>query len=307
MIVLTGPTGVGKTDCALALAQFIPIEIINADVGQLYTPLTIGTAKPDWKNQQVMHHLFDVIDEPRQFSVVEFLRALRELVPAIKQRGNIPLVVGGSSFYVNALFFPPHPSSSVAHRTYEHDTAQLWQHLFTVDPERARAINKNDRYRLERALDLWHAHGQKPSRLQPIFDPLVKPAAFIVIDRERSELYERINKRVELMIAAGWVREVQALSPAWHEFLLKKKLIGYDDIVRFIRGETSDEQALITEIAHKTRQYAKRQMTFNRLITKRVEEHRDCVYTGLVSVSGDTYASVARTLYETLKEQKYVR
>lgn len=306
MIVLTGPTGVGKTDLALSLAQFFSLEIINADVGQFYTPLTIGTAKPDWKNQPVVHHLFDVINEPRQFTVVEFLRALHELVPAIRQRGNVPVLVGGSGFYVNTLFFPPHPSGTVAHRSYEQETAVLWHQLSQVDPERARVINKNDRYRLERALDLWHAHGQKPSRLQPVFIPLIKPTAFMVIDRERNELYERINKRVELMIGAGWVREVQELSPAWHEFLLQKKLIGYDDIVRFIRGEIPDERTLIAGIAHKTRHYAKRQMTFNRMITKRVEEHRDCVYTGLVNVSGDSYTAVARALYDTLKEQKYV-
>ena len=104
-LIIYGPTGVGKTDLALDLAQHIPIEIINMDMGQFYTPLSIGTAKPDWKNSPVPHHLFDIINEPRNFTVSEYRILFYKKVGEIIERGNLPVVVGGSGFYLHSLLF----------------------------------------------------------------------------------------------------------------------------------------------------------------------------------------------------------
>ena len=105
IIFIYGPTAVGKSDYAVGLADVAPIEIVNCDVGQLYTPLFIGTAKPDWKNEKVPHHLFDVIDEPRDYTVIEYKKALLSVCNEIWARGATPVVVGGSGFYIKSLFW----------------------------------------------------------------------------------------------------------------------------------------------------------------------------------------------------------
>lgn len=107
LIIIAGPTGVGKSDVGLALASNINGEIINADVGQLYTPLSIGTAKPEWKESEVPHHLFDVLDKPVDFTVTQYRELLLKTVHDVCNRNRVPIIVGGSSFYLSSLFFPP--------------------------------------------------------------------------------------------------------------------------------------------------------------------------------------------------------
>ena len=303
IIIITGPTGVGKTDLALNLTKKMPqAEIINADVGQLYKPLTIGTAKPDWQNCAIPHHLFDVIYEPVNFTAIEFREHVRQLIKEIKKRSRVPIIVGGSSFYINALFFPPQQGTDVKKRQYDADTETLWGELNAVDPKRAAEIKKQDRYRIERALDIWYSLGVMPSLYKPTFDP-VAPASFIVVTRDIEELYTLINDRVSKMFKMGWIDEVKTLSHEWHEFLLKKKLIGYDDIVRYLRGEISSHEDLIAIIQQKTRNYAKRQLTFNRMLTKKFEERCNWVYTEWVNMTESAYATTAENLYRKLKEK----
>ncbi len=115
ILIIYGPTGVGKTDIALAIASRIPAEIINMDVGQFYTPFSIGTAKPDWKNETAVHHLFDSIDTPRNYTVVEYRNVVQEKIKEITARGNIPILVGGSAFYLYTLLFPIHEKSDTDH------------------------------------------------------------------------------------------------------------------------------------------------------------------------------------------------
>ena len=325
MIIITGPTGVGKSDMALALAKEINGEIVNADVGQFYLPLTIGIAKPNWQGQQIPHHLFDVVPQPVNYSVMDFLEQVRVCVQAIHERGHVPIIVGGSSFYIYSLFFPPvHDSvrtSNTSKRSYDQpidqlstdqlSTEQLWSALQKIDAVRAAQINVSDRYRIMRALNIWHTHQLKPSTLKPVFAPLQVPAALIVITRDRQDLVERINERVHLMFDAGWIEEVEKLGYEWHEFLLNKKLIGYDDIVRWLEKRDQQKQLVAMQlnesIAQKTRAYAKRQTTFNRLIVKKVEEHRDCVYTELINVTGKHYDEILQKLSIVLKEKGYGR
>ena len=320
-IIITGPTGVGKSDIALSLAKHINGEIVNADVGQFYTPLTIGTAKPHWRDQQIPHHLFDVIDQPVNYSVIDFLEHVRVCAQAIQVRGHVPIIVGGSSFYIYSLFFPPvHDAGHTGkasnclynQSTEQLSTEQLWAKLQKIDAVRAAQINVSDRYRIMRALDIWHTHQIKPSTLKPVFAPLQTPLVLIVITRDRHDLVGRINERVNSMFAAGWIKEVERLGFEWREFLLNKKLIGYDDIVRWLEqsGDGAAQQQvaqLVASIAQKTRAYAKRQTTFNRLIVKKVEEHRDCVYTELINVTGKQYDAITQKLSMVLKEKGYGR
>lgn len=271
MLIVTGPTAVGKTDLVYELADRLPIEIINADMGQLYTPLTIGTAKPAWRQFSHTHHLFDVIQEPGSWSVMAFRQAVAALIPQIVARGKFPVVVGGSGFYIQALLFALADSTMA----YElpGDVPVTWEHLATIDPIRAQAIHPRDVYRIARALQIWYGTQQLPSQLQPRYEPIA-PWRMFVISRSREELYARIHQRLPLMLAQGWVAETEALlGTPWESFLLEKKIIGYDDIIHELRSPAPDRRLTEELIAQKTRNYAKRQEVFFGSLQKRLIAH----------------------------------
>lgn len=269
-IYIYGPTAVGKTEFVDLLANELPSEIVNCDMGQLYVPLTIGTAKPDWRSASVPHRLFDVIDEPRSITVVEYRAMLMREIQRIHDAGKIPLVVGGSSFYVRSVFYPPQEHGDVATDDVEEIS---WDRLYEVDPERALKIGKNDVYRIKRALSLWKSTGMKPSALKPVYAP---PGnyVFINLSRDRRELYQRIDERVVQMLDAGWIDEVRRLmGTPWEPWLIQKKIIGYDDIINYLRGGDAGDQSyqdLVARIQKRTRNYAKRQMSFGRMLERQL-------------------------------------
>lgn len=269
MILIYGPTGSGKTDFSLALSKHLPVEIINMDIGSFYAPVTIGTAKPDWRSNPVPHHLFDTIIEPKNYTVTQYKEDVVKLCEEIKSRGKVPLLVGGSGFYLKSLFFPVQAPAQDENHEYSEPTEQLWQMLHAIDPQRALAINKNDRYRITRALNIWKSSGTLPSAQAPLFKPI--DSAFIIhVTRDRQDVYHRINQRVLAMFKQGWIDEVRSLSPEWKSFLVQKKLIGYDDIISFLQDSSAQESQLITQIQTKSRNYAKRQETFWRMFEKQL-------------------------------------
>lgn len=274
LFIITGPTGVGKTDLALGLARTMPIEIINGDSGQLYKPLTIGTAKPDWQSSPVPHHGFDILSEPIQYSVVAYRALVESLCNEIWGRHHIPVVVGGSLFYIQSLFFPPRAPSAQANPQDMSDVS--WDALYAIDPVRANAIHPHDTYRIARALTLWNSTARKPSTLSLQYDPLCD-AHLIFLTRPRDILYQRINDRVKQMFEQGFVDEVAALQDTdWEPFLYQKKFIGYDDILMYLRHESPiTRQQLIERIQQKTRHYAKRQHTFWRMLCQRIADVQD--------------------------------
>ncbi len=281
IIILYGPTATGKSDCATKLACEFPLEIINGDVGQLYAPLSIGTAKPDWKNEKAPHHLFDILNEPSDYTVVNYRVAVVALCEQIWARGNIPCIVGGSGFYLKSLFFAPEPevpdfteSIRVIPTIDDLSDEDAWQLLARYDAVRAAQIHPHDRYRIERAFTILKTK-QTASGQQPRYTPLDFPVLFLCLTRDRKALYDRINHRTQLMIYQGWIEEViQLEGTPWASFLKKKKLIGYSEIFEYLKHSEITKSELIRAIAQKTRHYAKRQMTFWRLIEKQLG---DCV------------------------------
>jgi tRNA dimethylallyltransferase len=270
MIVVYGPTGVGKTAFVDELAQSIPAEIVNADMGQLYVPLSIGTAKPDWRHAPVPHHLFDVINEPVRYTVVAYRELVKKTMDAIWKKNKIPILVGGSAFYLKSLFFPP-ISNDIKETVLQED--DLWEQLNTIDPDRASKIPKQDSYRLKRALALYQGTGAKPSEFKPVYDPPADSYLMICLTRDRKELYERIDRRVLEMFDQGWSQEVsQLLGTNWESFILEKKIIGYDDIVHYLKNGDHSYDDLLARIQKRTRNYAKRQMTFWRMLKRQLEE-----------------------------------
>lgn len=278
MLIIYGSTGVGKSDFACAIAREIPAEIINMDVGQLYTPLSIGTAKPNWRNEPTPHHFFDIINEPKNYTVVQYRQALHSLVGDIRQRGNLPIIVGGSGFYLKSLFFPPHDTlrtqKSVASLSESED--DLWTQLYEIDPDRALSIKPHDTYRLQRALDLWITTGNKPSLHKPSYTNIFGEYFVLYLNREREDLYTRINGRVSAMFDQGWIEEVEQLTGTnWIPFIEQKKIIGYNEVVDYIKNNKPSDlyPELIANIQKRTRYYARKQGTFWRMFEKNIAEH----------------------------------
>jgi tRNA dimethylallyltransferase len=322
MIFLYGPTGTGKSDLAITLAQHIPVEIINMDVGQFYTPLTIGTAKPDWRSIPIRHHLFDYIATPTNYTVIEYKKKLLELVCSIRARGNMPLVVGGSGFYLKSLFFTPHRiSGGTMDRSIplmnNNEMTSLWEQLHAIDPARAGKLQPHDTYRIMRALDIWHTTGTRPSDCKPSYSNDFGRYAVVGVMRERTDLHQRIEARVHTMFAAGWIDEVRALDSAWIDFIRTKKIIGYNEIVASANSQSDDEhQQLVQTIQIRTRQYARRQIIFWRMLKKELyaaleqaETPRETTYRtkiteiNLTSMSHDIYLKQLLSLYNDLTKK----
>jgi tRNA dimethylallyltransferase len=278
--MILGETGAGKTALSELLGERLPIEVINCDVGQFYEPLTIGTAKPAWRQSPTTHHLFDVLNSPVDYSVADYRAAVATLIREIGERGHIPVLVGGSLFYAQSLFFPPGagPTEDKLPENLEPlDAPALWQALRAIDPIRAAAISPFDIYRIRRALALWYTHGVLPSKHKPIYSSVVPDGQALVffVTRERPELYAQIDQRTIQMMQAGWIEEVAGLHGSWHEFLMRKKLIGYPEIVQFLQSGHSDARELTRVIQQKTRNYAKRQGTFWRGLSRTLLSTRD--------------------------------
>ena len=279
VFLVSGPTGVGKSDFVLTLAKQLDnkVEIINADIGSFYTQLTIGTAKPDWKSSKIPHHFFDILHEPVNWTVQEFREQLAMLIEEIWQRGNIPVVVGGSAFYIKSFFYKNYelttPDPILLQQLEMQSAENLWKQLEKVDPDRAAEIDCHDQYRLVRALAIWYTEKRKPSEFKQIFDPLA-PFYCITLTRDRDELYEIINNRVDAMLQSGWLDEVKALSydQAWINFLYKKKMIGYNELLGYVQGQFAEQDFndLVALIAQRTRNYAKRQLTFLKKLQQEV-------------------------------------
>jgi len=271
MLIISGPTGVGKSDLSGTLALMTNGEIINADVGQMYVPFSIGTAKPDLTSCVAPHHLFDIINQPRDHTVAEYRTHVMVLLNELSSRHRLPIIVGGSLFYIQSLLFPP----TTAHAGIYRDHARCkgdespWKLLQTIDPERAMHIHPHDTYRIQRALDIWRSTGQKPSSYKRDYNPVAN-GILLWVTRDRTDLHERINKRVLAMVEQGLVDECSKLiHTPWYDFINKKKLIGYNEIFSYLQGETSLTQA-IALIQQRTRAYAKRQETFWRMLKNQI-------------------------------------
>lgn len=289
VLFVSGPTASGKTDLSLKLAHQLGGEIVNADLGQFYKPLSVGTAKPDWKNNSIEHHLFDILNEPEDFNVCLYRQMLLDKIKEIWKKERLAIVVGGSLFYIKSIFFPlPKLASSELNDLDDiddlHDKQNLWNSLKKIDPKRAALLHPNDAYRIKRALKIWKETGQLPSLLEPSLS-LPFNMRILFIDLPRDELYKRIDQRTIHMIKnEGWIEEVQFLKKTkWKSFLKKKKLIGYPEILEWLdNGGIKDEiPSLIELIQQKTRNYAKRQVAFwkylrNLLKKTSVQSHYFC-------------------------------
>ncbi|MDF1591010.1 MAG: tRNA (adenosine(37)-N6)-dimethylallyltransferase MiaA [Desulfobacterales bacterium] len=273
VIVICGPTGSGKTAAAIELAVRFNGQIISADSMQIYRFMDIGTAKPTLlEQQQVQHHLIDVVTPDEPFNAARFADMAQSLISGLQGKGFVPFVVGGTGLYIKALLkglFPAEPvdpalRSRLKKEAAAHGAAFLHRRLGECDPEAAGRIHPNDTYRILRALEIYESTGQSISQFQSDHGFSEKPFSVLKIglDTDRIELYERINGRVDRMIAAGLLPEVKNLLDRGYAPTLKSmQSIGYRHLVDFLEGRLSWPEALRT-FKRDTRRYAKRQLTW---------------------------------------------
>ena len=279
MIAIVGPTAVGKSELALHLAQYFPIEIISADSRQVYRYMDIGTNKPtSAERASVPHHVIDVVEPDEDFSLAMYHQLAIEAMKAIQQKGKLPLLVGGSGLYVWSLVegwkIPQVPPNQKLRRQLEakaeqEDSQSLYRELQEIDPMAAAKINPSNIRRIIRALEIYHTTGQPPSKLQRKEAPGF-PVLLIGLTRERSELYRKIDWRVDKMIQRGLVEEVeQLLKKGYSPSLPSMSGIGYKQIGQFLRGEMTLPEA-IDKIKYETHRLVRHQYAWFRLGDSRI-------------------------------------
>ena len=259
IIVITGPTAVGKTKLSIELAKKYNGEIINADAVQVYKGLDIGSAKvTEEEKENIPHHLFDIKDVNEEYTIYHYQKECREKIKEILDRGNIPILVGGTGLYIKAALYDYKLTEEKETNTYDNLTdEELYNKLLEVDKDIV--IDKNNRRRLIRALNYYKENNKSINTNTT--NKLLYDAIFIGLTTDRRILYDKINNRVDIMIKDGLLNEVKAF---YDKNVRTKPLlnaIGYREIYSYFDGNISLEEA-VNKIKQNSRHYAKRQYTF---------------------------------------------
>lgn len=274
VLAIVGPTASGKTALSIKLAHALDGEIINGDSMQVYKGLDIGTAKimPE-EMEGIPHHLLDIKEPTESFSVAEFQQAVREKIADIRKRNKLPILVGGTGLYVQAVLFDfqfteERIDEEVRNAYYKEleriGPMGMHERLQQVDPETAAAIHPNNTRRVVRALEIAeHSHTTKSSESHNQGHQAMFTQVILGIDVDREVLYERINKRVDHMIDQGLVDEARQLWNKGIKDVQAVQAIGYKELYAHFRNEISMEEA-IEQIKQNSRRYAKRQITYFR-------------------------------------------
>ncbi len=271
LLIIGGPTAVGKSEVACCVAKRLGGEIVSADSMAVYRGMDVGTAKPWECMKEVRHYLVDVVDPGEYFDAKIFERKALRAVEEIRSKGKVPIVVGGTYLYIQALLFgieeTPEPNRSLRERLYriaeKKGRAYLYGKLKVVDPEYAAKIHENDVRRVVRALEVFIETGRPFSSFHRWERPRFNFLGFF-LSRSWESLSKRIELRVRRMIESGLVEEVkELLDKGFEHFLTSSQAIGYKELIPYLKGEESLEEA-IEKIVRNTKEYAKRQMRWFR-------------------------------------------
>jgi len=275
IVVLCGPTAVGKTTMIINIAEALNGEIINADSMQIYRYMNIGTAKPTPAERAVvLHHMIDIIDPDEPFDAAKYGKMAHDIIIKLNEKGTVPFVAGGTGLYIKALvhgLFRAAPydmeiRKRLIQESKEFGSGFLYNRLRVVDPKAARRIHPNDIYRIIRALEIYEVSGKPISKYHQAHafkDHRYRVLKF-GLNVGRKALYDRINVRVDNMIESGFVQEVrELLNRGYSEDLKPMQSIGYRHMVSFLEGRMEWDEAIRT-LKRDTRRYAKRQMTWFR-------------------------------------------
>lgn len=279
LIVIAGPTACGKTDLSINLAEKIGGEIISGDSMQVYKLMDIGTAKPTAEETRgIPHFLIDELYPDEEYNVMIFQKKAKEYMKEIYYRGHIPIIVGGTGFYINALVydndFTEEESSSIRDELYRiaetEGKEKLHDMLADIDVEYAKSIHPNNVKRVARAIEYYRLTGEKMSEHNKSAKEKESPynTAFFVLNMDRQKLYERIDMRVDIMMENGLENEVRKLiDMGYSPELVSMQGLGYKEFIPYFNGEISLEKA-VDDIKKYTRHFAKRQLTWFRRQTE---------------------------------------
>lgn len=276
LIVITGPTASGKTAMSVELAKILGAEIVNADSMQIYKYMDIGTAKPDMEERQgIPHHLIDIVNPDEQFSVARYCECAKEAIGGIHSKGKPVVMVGGTGLYVDSLvnniqFSEINPDEEYRAKmdaiADEKGNEHIYCMLLEIDPESASKIAVADRKRIVRALEVYHLTGKTITWHNEQSRSVASPynTTMFAIDVDREVLYEKINRRVDIMIKNGLVDEVKKIiDMGIQKDSTAMQAIGYKEIVEYLDGNVTLDEA-IDKIKQGSRRYAKRQLTWFR-------------------------------------------
>lgn len=310
LIILTGSTAVGKTALSIGLAKAVDGEIISADSMQVYRKMNIGTAKIQQSEMQgVRHHLIDILDPGEDFNVVLFKKYALEAMKDIYSRGKIPVVVGGTGFYIQALLYDINFEDNDNDMSYreelqtlaaEHGNSYIHDMLAGVDPESAEKIHENNVKRVIRALEFYKKTGTKISEHNEAESQKESPYNFeyFVLNDDRQKLYDRIDRRIDIMLEDGLLDEVKSLvDEGYSRDLVSMQGLGYKEMIDYIQERYTLDEAVYT-LKRDTRHFAKRQVTWFK---------REKQVTWVNKNEFDSEADILSFMIERLREKEIIQ
>ncbi len=275
VIVLCGPTASGKTSLSIELAKRINGEIISCDSMQIYKDMDIGTAKPtEQEKQGIKHYLLDFLSPEVRYSVADYKKDAEKAIEEILKKRKVPIIVGGTGLYINSLIYNIEYKDSKIDIDYrnklekmvvEKGLENLYEMAQKIDPEAMKNISHNDKKRIMRVLEIYNETGKTKTELEiesrknePKYNYIV-----FALDMDRDKLYERINKRVDIMLKNGLIHEVEKLINTYKIMPTAMQGLGYKEVVEYLKGNCTEEE-MVEKIKMETRRYAKRQLTWFR-------------------------------------------
>ncbi len=270
VIVVIGPTSVGKTKMGVELAKKLNGEVISGDSMQIYRGMDIGTAKvTEAEMEGIIHHCIDILEPTDEYSVKDFQDMVREKIEDITQRGKLPIIVGGTGLYIKAALYDYQFSETKDQREEfrekykDYSNEELYHYLMTIDEQSALTLHPHNRQRVLRAIEIFEETGQRKSDIEAAQQHIcLYDADFIGLTLKRSVLYERINQRVDQMREIGLKEEVERLyASRLNRSYQSMKAIGYKEWFDYFEGQISEEE-VYENIKKHSRQYAKRQYTW---------------------------------------------
>ena len=275
VIVICGPTASGKTALSIELAKQINGEIVSCDSMQIYKDMDIGTAKPTIDEMQgIKHYLIDFVLPDQRYSVADFKNDAKKAIKEILEKGKTPIIVGGTGLYVDSLIYEIEYQDIKFDEEYrnkleriadEEGLDKLYEEAKKIDEKAIEKISKNDKKRILRILEIYHATGK--NKTQQEIESRKKEVEYdyhvYALNWNREKLYERINKRVDIMIDQGLIDEVKTVYEKYSKFPTAMQGLGYKEVVEYLENKLTKEE-MIEKIKQETRRYAKRQMTWFR-------------------------------------------
>ena len=274
VLVIVGPTASGKTALSIELAKKINGEIVSCDSMQIYKKMDIGSAKPSKEEMQgITHYMINIVEPNQRYNVAEYKKQAEESIEKILSKGKVPIVVGGTGLYADSLIYGIEYPETEFDENYriqlekKAETEQGLQELYDkakkIDEKAISKISPNDKKRVIRILEIYHSTGKTKTELEiesrkngPKYNYKV-----FAINMDRKILYDRINKRVDIMIKNGLIQEVQNLTKQYNQFPTAMQGLGYKEVVEYFEKKLTKEE-MIDKIKQETRRYAKRQLTW---------------------------------------------